>query len=118
MEIRPEVTYTPYATYSKKKTGDIFTFTQFEEGYLFSKTREYAESNVKYDDDSIMPPLLSLEEMYVLDSDDESDDETMSTEMLEDILDGDQSHPEGNRRDTCYKIRDCMKKENRNGKER
>ena len=56
--------------------------------------------------------------MYVLDSDDESDDETMSTEMLEDILDGGQSHPEGNRRDTCYKIRDCMKKENRNGKER
>ena len=35
-----------------------------------------------------MPPLLSKEEMYAIDSENESDDEPISTEMLEDILDG------------------------------
>ena len=32
MPMRPEVTYTPYATSSKEQTGDIITFAQFEEG--------------------------------------------------------------------------------------
>ena len=56
-----------------------------------------------------MPPLLNLEEPNTLDSGDESDDEPMSTNMLEDICDGIQSHPEVNRRDTRYKIGDCIK---------
>ena len=38
-------------------------------------------------DDSIILPILRLEESNALDSDDESDDEPMSTEMLEDIRD-------------------------------
>ena len=29
MDIRTAVTYTPYATYSKEKTGSIITFAQF-----------------------------------------------------------------------------------------
>ena len=29
MEMRPEVTYTPYATSSKEKTGDIIMSAQF-----------------------------------------------------------------------------------------
>ena len=33
-----------------------------------------------------MPPLISEEEMDAMDSGDESDDEYMSTEMLEEIL--------------------------------
>ena len=56
-----------------------------------------------------MPPLLSLEELNVLDSGDESDDEPKSTEMLEDICDGIQYHPNVNRRESGYKIRDCIK---------
>ena len=39
-----------------------------------------------------------------MDSGDESDDEPMSMEMLEDIRDRSQSHPDVNRRDACYKI--------------
>ena len=49
--MRPEVIYTPYYTSSKEKTGDIITFTQFEEGGLVSKTRNIAEIGDKSDDD-------------------------------------------------------------------
>ena len=38
MAMRPAVTYTPYATSSKGKNGDVITFTQFEEGNLISET--------------------------------------------------------------------------------
>ena len=38
MSMRPYVTYTPYATYSKEQTGDIITFAHFEEGNLLSET--------------------------------------------------------------------------------
>ena len=31
MVMRPEVTYTPYATSSNEQTGNVITFTQFEE---------------------------------------------------------------------------------------
>ena len=43
-----------------------------------------------------------MDTMY---SGDESDAEPMSTEMLEDICDGGQSHPSINRRESGYKIR-------------
>ena len=39
MSMRPAVTYTPYATSSKEQTGDVITFAQFEEGDLWSETR-------------------------------------------------------------------------------
>ena len=29
--MRPEVTYTPYATSPKEQTGDVITFAKFEE---------------------------------------------------------------------------------------
>ena len=45
-----------------------------------------------------MPPLISEEEMDVMDSGNESDDEPMFTEMLEEICDGSKSHPNVNRR--------------------
>ena len=51
MDMRPSVTYTPCATYSREQTGNIITFTQFEEGYLVSETRNYAESGEESDDD-------------------------------------------------------------------
>ena len=52
-----------------------------------------------------MPPLLSLEESNALDSYDESDDEPMSTDMLEDIRNGSQYYLNINRRESHYKVR-------------
>ena len=95
--MHPEVTYIPYATYSKEQTGDIITLTQFEDSGLLYETRNDAESGDKSYENSIMPPILSKEEMDVMDSGDKSDDEPMSMEMLEDIRDGSQSHPNVNR---------------------
>ena len=38
MVMRPAVTYTPYDTSSIEQTGDVITFTQFEEGNLLTET--------------------------------------------------------------------------------
>ena len=54
MAMRPAVTYTPYATSSKEKTGDVITFTQFEEGNLLTETRNDTESGDKSDSKSLM----------------------------------------------------------------
>ena len=40
---------------------------------------------------------------------DESDAEPITTDMLEDIREGSQSHLIINRREECYRIRDCIK---------
>ena len=66
--MRPAVMCTPCATSSREQTGDIITFAQFEEGYILTKTRIYAESGDESDDDSIMPPLLIKEDMGGMDS--------------------------------------------------
>ena len=42
-----DVTYTPCDTSSREQTGDITTFTQFEEGNILTKTRNNAESGDK-----------------------------------------------------------------------
>ena len=47
-----------------------------------------------------------MDAMYSVD---ESDDDPMSTEMLEWIRDGSQSHPNVNNKEACYKIRDRIK---------
>ena len=44
-----------------------------------------------------------------MDSDDDSYDEPMSTEMLEDIFDASQYNLNVNRRQACYKIRDFIR---------
>ena len=77
------VTYTPCATSSREQTGYIITFTQFEEGNILTKNRNNAESVDKFNHDSIIPPLLSEEEMDAMDSGDESDHDLISTEMIE-----------------------------------
>ena len=79
MDVRLSLTYTPCATSSREKTGDIITFAQFEEGGLLSETRNDAESGDESEDDSIMPPLLSKEEMDTMDYGDESDHDPIST---------------------------------------
>ena len=68
MYMRPSVKYTTCATSSREKTGNIITFTNFEEGNLLSETRNYSERGDKSDDDSIIPPLLRKEEMDAMDS--------------------------------------------------
>ena len=45
-----------------------------------------------------------------MDSGDESYDDPMSTEILEDIPDRSQSHMKLSQREVCYKIRDHIKK--------
>ena len=42
MYMRLSMTYTLYDKYSQKKTRNIITFTQFEEGGLLSETRDDA----------------------------------------------------------------------------
>ena len=100
------VKYTPCATSSREQTGDIITFSQFEERNLLSETCNDAERGDKSDDDLIIPTLLSKEEMDAMDYGDDSYDENMSTDMLEEICDGSQSHPIFNSREGRYKIRD------------
>ena len=56
-----------------------------------------------------MPPIISKEEMDAMNSCNESDDEPMSTEMLEYIHKGIQYHPNLNKREAHYKIRDRIK---------
>ena len=91
------VTYTPCATSLREQTGNKITFTHFEEGNILTKTCNDEESGDTSDDNSIVPPLLSKEEMHVMDYGDESDHDIISTEMLEDIRDGIQTHPNVNR---------------------
>ena len=54
MVMRPEVTYTLYATSLKEQTSDVITFAQFEEGYLLSETHNDTESDDASDIESIM----------------------------------------------------------------
>ena len=49
MEMRPAVTYTPYATPSKEQTGNVISFAQFEEGNILTETRNDAESGDESD---------------------------------------------------------------------
>ena len=90
MEMCPAVTYTPYATSSKEQTGNVIMFAQFEEGNLSSETRNDTESGDKFDSKSIM---MSEKDMENLDETEKSDDDLISTETLQDIRDGNQTHP-------------------------
>ena len=104
--MRPAVTYTPYATSSKEKTGDVITFAQFEEGNIWTKTRNNAESDDESNNESIM---MSEQDTEDINSGDESDHDLISTEMLEDIRDGSQTHPNVNKEKARYKIRDFIR---------
>ena len=47
--------------------------------------------------------------MYAINCGDESDNDIISTKILEDIRDGSQSHPNFNQRETRYKLRDHIR---------
>ena len=98
MVMRPEFLYTPCATSSRGETGDIIMFAQFGEGKLLNKTSNDAENGEESDDESIMPPLLSEEDTYAMDPGDESENNLISTEMLEDIRGRGQTHTNVNQR--------------------
>ena len=97
------VTYTPYAMSSKEQTGDVIMFAQFEEGNLLSETRNDTESGDESDSESIM---MSERDMENIDETEKFDDGIISTEMLQDIRDGNQNHPKINKREARMAIRD------------
>ena len=68
---------------------------------ISNKTRNDAESGDKSDNKSIM---MIKQDMDATNSSDESDHDLISTEMLEDIRDGSQTHPKISRREARYKI--------------
>ena len=52
---------------------------------------------------------MSEQDMENLDSNEKSDHDIISREMLEDIRDGSQTHPNVNKKEACYKIRDRVR---------
>ena len=113
--MRPAVTYTLYATSPKEQTGDAITFAQFEEEKILTENRNDSESGDESDNKSIM---MSEQDMDAINSGYESDHDLISTERLEDICDGSQTHPNVNRREARYKIRDRIRQKQPDGKER
>ena len=63
MAISPAVTYTPYATSSKEQTGNVITFTHFEEGNLISETRNDTERGDESNSESIMMSETDMENL-------------------------------------------------------
>ena len=110
--MRPAVTYTPYATSSKEQTGDVITFAQFEEGDISTETHNNTESGDEYDSESRM---RNRQDMENLDSNEKSDHDLISTETLEDIRDGSQTHPTVNKREVRCKIRYRIKQRQSDG---
>ena len=53
--------------------------------------------------------MMSKQDMYAINSGDESDHDLISTDMIEDIRGGSQTHPNVNRIEARYKIRDCIR---------
>ena len=102
MAMRPAVTYTPYATSSKEQTGDVIMFAQFEEGNIFTETRNNAESGDESNNESFMTSEQYMEDINI---GDESDHDLISMEMVEDFRDGSQTHRNVNIREARYKIR-------------
>ena len=53
MDMRSSVTYTPCATSPMEQTGNIITFTQFEEGNVLYETHNNSERGDKSDDNQL-----------------------------------------------------------------
>ena len=53
--------------------------------------------------------MMSEQDMDAMNSVDKSDHDIIFTEMLENIQDGSHTHPNVNRREACYKIRDLIR---------
>ena len=66
MVLRLAVTYTPYATSSKEKTGDVIMFAQFEEGNILTETCNDAESGDEFDRESLMKSEQDMEMFWFM----------------------------------------------------
>ena len=106
MAIHLAVTNTPHASFLIEQTGNITTFAQFEEENISTKTRNDAESGEGNDNESIM---MSEQDVDAMNSGDESDHDLISTDILEDICDRSQTHPNVNKIESCYKISDRIR---------
>ena len=51
--------------------------------------------------------MMSEQDMENFDSNEKSDHDLISTDMLKDIRDGSQTYPNVNKREARYKIHDC-----------
>ena len=80
----------------RKKTDDVITFAQFEEGNILTETRNDAESGDESDKKSIM---MSKQDMENINSGDDSDHDLISTEMLHDIRYRSKTHTNFNKRE-------------------
>ena len=96
MAISPTLTYTPYATSLKEQTDDVFTFAKFEEKNIITETRNDAESGDKSNSEIFM---MSKQYMDAINSGDESNHDIISAEILVNIRDKSQTHPNVNRRE-------------------
>ena len=74
---------------------------------ILTETRNNEESGDESDNESIM---MSEQDMKNINSGDESDHDLISTEMLEDICDGSQTHPTVNKREARYEICDRIRR--------
>ena len=63
MVMCPAVTYTPYVMSSREQTGDVTTFTQFEEGNILTETHNDTESGDESDKESIMMSEQDMENL-------------------------------------------------------
>ena len=61
--------------------------------------------------------MMSEQDMENIDSNEQSDQDLISTDMLQDIRDGIQTHLNVNKREACYKTHDRVRQSNQNGKE-
>ena len=89
------VTYTSYATSQREQIGDVITFTQLEKGNILTETCNNSESSDESDNESIM---MSEQDMENLKSNEDSDHDLIYPQMLEDINDVSQTHPDVNKR--------------------
>ena len=102
----PAVMYTRYATSSQEQTGNVITFTQFEEGNLSTETHNDTKSVDKSDIESLM---MNEQDMENLNEKENFDYDHISMETLHDIRDGSQTHPNVDKREARCKIRDRIK---------
>ena len=74
----------------------MITFAQFEEGDSLTETRNNTESGDESDSELIM---MSEQDMKNLNEKEKFDDDLISTETLHDIRDGNQTHPNIDKRE-------------------
>ena len=84
----------------------MITFTQFEEGNLLTETRNDTESGEESNNKSIM---MSAQDIENLDEKEKCHDDLISTEKSHDIRDGNQTHPNIDKREARLKICDRIK---------